>query len=191
MYADFSAAAVAPQVDVRDARAGFQEQFELLESAKLISLAGDDDSKLKLASLPTRLRLSRPDLTFAVFMMMVVVMVMIMAVIVIVIVIAMVMIMAVIVVAMVMVMAVIVIAVFAVRVTFVVMAFAVVMSVIATGAMNMLGIVIMIAIAVRSVNVMFFVRRSGRSHLTSSVSCSINGDGVCRHASPGDLRRVG
>src|SRR5262245_44217581 len=144
MYADFSAAAVAPQVDVGDACASFQEQFEFLEPAKFISFAGDNDSKLKLASLPTCLRLSRPDQTFAMFMM--VVMMMIMAVIamapVVVIVIAM--------------MVVVVIAVFAVRVTFVVMPFSMGMIVTAFGAMLMPRFVIVIAFG--PMNVLFCVK---------------------------------
>ena len=161
MYADFSAAAVAPQMYVGDACASFQELLELLEPAKFIRLAGDDDSKLKLASLPTCLRLPRPYRTFAVFMM-----VMIMAVI------AVVMVMAVITMVMIMAM----MAPFDARMTFVVMRFAmrvvmivtatgavympgfVIVIMPATGAMYMLGFVIMIMIARKPVNVFFLVR---------------------------------
>jgi hypothetical protein len=142
MYADFSAAAVAPQVDVGDACASFQEQFEFLEPAKFIRFAGDDYSKLKLASLPTCLRMPRPEQTFAMFMMVVVMM----------------MIMAVIAMAP---MVVIVIAVFAVRLTFlvmsfVVMSFAVAMIVTAFGAMLMSRFVI--AVAFRPMNMLFCVK---------------------------------
>jgi hypothetical protein len=189
MYADFSAAAVTPQMDVGDACASFQEQFEFLEPAKFISFAGDNDSKLKLASLPTCLRLSHPDQTFAMFMMMMIMAVIAMVVMgVIVVVVAMaIMGVAVIVIAMV-IMGVAMITAFAVRVTFVVMSFAVAMFVTAFGTMLMLRFVIVIAF--RPVNVLFYVRRSGRSHMTSPVSCSINGDGVCRYASPAGWRRV-
>jgi hypothetical protein len=147
MYADFSAAAVAPQVDVGDACASFQEQFEFLEPAKFISFVGDNDSKLKLGSMSTCLRLSRPDQTFAMLMMMM----MMMAVIAMVVVVVMApMVVAVITMAPVVVMApmvvavitmaplVAMIAVFAVRVSFVVMSFAVAMFVAAFGTMLML-----------------------------------------------------
>jgi hypothetical protein len=77
MYADFGAAAVAPQVYVGDACAGFEEQFQLFEPAEFIRLAGDDDSELQLASLPSRLRLPRVHITFAVFVMVVVMVVMV------------------------------------------------------------------------------------------------------------------
>src|SRR5262245_1168049 len=157
MYADFSAAAVAPQVDVGDACASFQEQFEFLEPAKFISFVGDNDSKLKLASLPTCLRLSRPDQTFAMFMMM---MMAVIAMVVVVVMVIMMAPMAVVVIAMAMIVA--MIAIFAVRVSFVVMSFAVAMFVAAFGAMLMLRFVIVIAF--RPVNVLLLVRRSGRNH---------------------------
>jgi hypothetical protein len=152
MYADFSAAAVAPQVDVGDACAGFQEQFEFLEPAKFIRFAGDDYSKLKLASLPTCLRLPRPDQTFAMFMV-VVMMMMMMAVIAMAPVVVIVIAMAPVVVAM--------IAVFAVRLTFVVMSFvvmsfAVAMIVTAFGAMLMSRFVIVVAF--RPMNMLFCVK---------------------------------
>jgi hypothetical protein len=144
MYADFSAA-VAPQMYVGDACASFQKQLEFLEPAKFIRLAGDDDSKLKLASLPTCLRLPCPDRTFAVFMM-----VMIMAVIAVV--------MIIVVITMMMIMA--VMAPFDVRMTFVVMRFAmrVVMIMTASSAVYMPGFVIVIVTASGAVNVLFFVR---------------------------------
>lgn len=145
MYADFSAAAVAPQVNVGDACASFQEQFEFLEPAKFISFVGDNDSKLKLCGISTCLRLSRPDQAFAMFMMMmmaviamvivVVMVIMVMAVITMVVVAVMV-IMVVVVIAMAPLVA--MIAVFAVRVSFVVMSFAVAMFVAAFGTMLML-----------------------------------------------------
>ncbi|HKQ92636.1 MAG TPA: hypothetical protein VJZ77_18395 [Blastocatellia bacterium] len=152
MYADFSAAAVAPQVDVGDACASFQEQFKFLEPAKFISFVGEDNSKLKLCGMPTCLRLSRPNQTFAMFMM--VMMAVIAMVVVVVVVIAMAPVMAPMVVAVIamvvmvviMVVAVIamvvvvvaMIAVFAVRVSLVVMSFAVAMFVAAFGTMLML-----------------------------------------------------
>jgi hypothetical protein len=145
MNADFCAAAVAPQMDVGNARAGFQQQFQFLEPAKFISLAGNDDSKLKLAGLSACLGLPRPDNTLTVFVMMMIMVVMIMAVI------------AMVVVVMVMMMIVAMIAVFSVRVAVVVMSFAMRVAVIVTafGAMLMLGL--MIVIAFRPVNVLFFV----------------------------------
>jgi hypothetical protein len=135
MYADFSVAAVAPQVDVGDACASFQEQFEFLEPAKFISFVGDNDSKLKLGSIPTCLRLPRPDQTFAMFMMMMMAVIAMAPVVVMVI-----MVVAVITMAPVVVMAPLVamIAVFAVRVSFVIMSFAVAMFVAAFGTMLML-----------------------------------------------------
>jgi hypothetical protein len=134
MYADFSVAAVAPQVDVGDACASFQEQFEFLEPAKFISFVGDNDSKLKLGSIPTCLRLPRPDQTFAMFMMMMAVITMAPVVVMVI------MVVAVITMAPVVVMAPLVamIAVFAVRVSFVIMSFAVAMFVAAFGTMLML-----------------------------------------------------
>jgi hypothetical protein len=130
MYADFGAAAVAPQVYVGDACASFEEQFEFFEPAEFIRFAGDDDSELQLASLPAGLRLLRADITFAVFVMVM----MIVAVIV------------------------IVIAFFAVRMTFVGMRFGMRMAVIviAFGAMLMFRFVIVIAF--RPVDVIFFVK---------------------------------
>jgi hypothetical protein len=143
MYADFSAAAVAPQVNVGDACASFQEQFEFLEPAKFISFVGDNDSKLKLGGMPTCLRLSRPDQTFAMFMMMMMaviamapVVVMVIMVVAVITMMVVMVIMAVVVIAMVMVVA--MIAVFAVRVSFVVMSIAVAMFVAAFGTMLML-----------------------------------------------------
>ncbi|HEY9432374.1 MAG TPA: hypothetical protein VI260_13010 [Blastocatellia bacterium] len=143
MYADFSAAAVATQVDVGDACASFQEQFELLEPAKFISFVRDNDSKLKLGSMPTCLRLSRPDQTFAMFMMMmmavIAMVIVVVMVIMVVVVIAMVIVMVVMVVVVIaMAPLVVMIAVFAVRVSFVVMSFAVAMFVAAFGTMLML-----------------------------------------------------
>jgi hypothetical protein len=142
MYADFSAAAVAPQVDVGDACASFQEQFEFLEPAKFISLVGDNDSKLKLCGMPTCLRLSRPDQTFAMLMMMMMMAVITMApvmVIMVVVVITMAPVMVIMVVAVIaMLMVVAMIAVFTVRVSIVVMSFAVAMFVAAFGTMLML-----------------------------------------------------
>jgi hypothetical protein len=148
MYADFSAAAVAPQVDVGDACASFQEQFEFLEPAKFIRFAGDNDSKLKLASLPACLRSPRPYQTFAMFMMVVM---MIMAVIAMVVGVVIVIAMA----------PMVVIAVFAVRVTFMVMSFVVMpfsmgMIVTAFGAMLMPRFVIVIAFG--PMNVLFCVK---------------------------------
>jgi hypothetical protein len=143
MYADFSAAAVAPQVDVGDACASFQEQFEFLEPAKFIGLVWNNDSKLKLRGMPTCLRLSRPDKTFAMFMMMmmavIAMMVVIVMVIMVVVVITMTPVMAPMVMAVItMAPLVVMIAVFAVRVGFVVMSFAVTMFVVAFGTMLML-----------------------------------------------------
>jgi hypothetical protein len=143
VYADFGAAAVAPQVYIGDACASFEEQFEFFEPAEFIRFAGDDDSELQLASLPAGLRLPRADITFAVFVM--VVMVIVVMTVMIVIVIAMMMIVA-------------VIAFFAVRMTFVGMRFGmrVAVIVIAFGAMLMFRFVIVIAF--RPVDVMFFVK---------------------------------
>src|SRR5262245_36260753 len=150
MYADFSAASVAPQVDVGDACASFQEQFEFLEPAKFISFVGDNDSKLKLCGMPTCLRLSRPDRTFAMFMMMMMMAVIAMVVVVVMVIMIVTVITMVVVVVMAPVMVIMVvvviamaplvamIAVFAVRVSFVVMTFAVAMFVAAFGTMLML-----------------------------------------------------
>jgi hypothetical protein len=94
MYADFGAAAVAPQVHVGDPCPGFQQHLQFFEPAEFIRLAGNDDSKLQLASLPTGLGMPRADITFAMFVMMMVVVV-VMIVMTVVVVIAMMMIVAV------------------------------------------------------------------------------------------------
>src|SRR5262245_52674486 len=72
MYADFSSPAVTPQMYIGDAGAGFEECLEFLESAKLISLTGDDDSKFKLAGMTPGLGGSRPDRAFPLMVMIVV-----------------------------------------------------------------------------------------------------------------------
>lgn len=58
------------------------------------------------------------------------------------------------------------------------------MIVTAFGTMLMFRFVIVIVVAFRPVNVLFFVRRLSRGHLMSPISCSVNGDGVYRYAYP-------
>jgi hypothetical protein len=137
MYADFGGAAVAPQVDVGDAGASFEEQLKFLESAEFIGLARDDDSQLELASLPASLRPFRPDRAFAMFMMMMVVAVITFF--------AMRVMMA-------------VIAFFAMRMAFVAMPFAMRMVVIVTAFRAALMPSLVIVIARGPVNALFFVR---------------------------------